>query len=127
MGTELEGPYDWTIEATDHSPELKHELCTCWYDGPLSNIFRDGEGNGWVLHWGNRLANKELYILFPLSKEGIQTWTEGEDMHKTSKEVIYGFHVTIEHYSGVTVVSERKDVKELEDYFPQDRGEVKDV
>jgi hypothetical protein len=114
--------FDWKLPASTGHPELEHEQCVLWYDGPLSNVFRDPEGRGYILHWGEDLPDKtQKWILIRVEEAQIQGWLEaklGDDWRPffvTGKEF---FLVTIQ--PGGLTTSETKTVEEIEEYIPGD-------
>lgn len=115
----VDGPYDWTLPESKYTPELKHERCTIWYDGPLSNIFRDSDGNGFILHWGTSLETAELYILFPVATLQIADWIAGKNEHEIGISAPFAVFVTIENHTGTVTISDKKTAQEIEDYLPR--------
>ena len=112
--------FDWKIPATAGHSELEHEQCVLWYNGPLSNVFRDDAGSGYIFHWGEDLPDKtQKWILIRLEETQLQGWLEaklGDDWRSFFVGGEAFFLVTIRP-DGHTL-SETRTVTELEEYIP---------
>lgn len=52
--SEVTEPYPkWTLPESEFTPVLRHEQTLAYWNHDLTSVFRDSDGNPWILHWGD--------------------------------------------------------------------------